>query len=372
MTSDLKAAQAYMARAVELAWQAMGRVSPNPPVGAVLVKDGRIVGEGSTQPPGDAHAEIVALEAAGRLATGAELYVTLEPCAHQGRTAPCTTAIIDAGVSRVHIAALDPNPITDKAGVAALENAGISVSMRDGTEDARLLIEAFAKYITTGIPYVVAKFAMSLDGKIATRAGDSRWISNETSRRFAHGLRSEVDAVMVGIGTALADNPQLTVRDVPASRKHGSQRRQPMRVVVDSTGKLPTDAAMLDEEGVTLLATGHSDNEAALSEAGADVLSLPGADGQVDLLALLKTLGEREITSVLVEGGGELLGSMFDAGLVDKVVAIVAPVIIAGTQAKGPIGGRGAQTLMDALRLERVKYVELDGDMVVVGYVPHG
>ena len=364
MTQADHAADDYMARALQLALRAVGRVSPNPPVGAVVVKDGAVVGEGFTQPPGEAHAEVMALRDAGEAAAGAELYVTLEPCPHHGHTPPCTDTIIQAGVSRVHVAALDPNPATDKGGVTALEAAGIGVVLRDSSADAQALIEAFAKHITTGLPFVVAKFAMSLDGKIATGTGDSRWISNEASRRYAHTLRAQADAVMVGVGTAIADDPRLTVRD---AQLPGAQ---PTRVVVDSNGRLPEGAALLREEGRIIVAVAGAVDErkAALSAAGAEVLALPADDGRVDLQALLRELGKREVTSVLVEGGSGLLGSLFDAALVDKVIAFVAPVVIGGAQAPGAVGGRGARTIADALRLKWVAYDAIDGDMVVTGY----
>ena len=271
---------AHMRRAIELARSAVGRTDPNPPVGAVLVKDGRVFGEGATQPPGQAHAEIVALRQAGAAAKGADLYVTLEPCPHWGRTPPCAQALIDAGVSSVHIAALDPNPATARGGVAALEAAGVHVTIHDGPPEARQLIEAFAKHVTTGLPFVTAKFAISLDGKIATHTGDSRWISGEASRRAAHRLRAEASAVMVGIGTALADDPLLTVRDVAVARP------QPMRVVVDSRGRLPETAAMLAQDGTTLLAVANVDDakRATLESRGVEVMATPGADGRVDLL----------------------------------------------------------------------------------------
>jgi diaminohydroxyphosphoribosylaminopyrimidine deaminase/5-amino-6-(5-phosphoribosylamino)uracil reductase len=354
-----------MGRAIALARQAIGTTSPNPPVGAVIVKDGHIVGEGHTQPPGQAHAEVMALAQAGEDARGADLYVTLEPCAHQGRTPPCTSAIIAAGIRRVHIAALDPNPRTDGRGVARLEQADVSVVLGEGTHESSALIEGFTKHITTGNPFVVAKFAMSLDGKIATRSGDSKWISNESARKYAHALRAGVDAVMVGIGTAIADDPLLTVRDVPHTGP------QPTRVVIDSTGRLPLDSAMLALDGTTIVATTSLDAQrrTALEAAGSKVIDT-GTGTQVDLPLLLTNLGERGVTSILVEGGSHLLGSLFDLGLVDKVVAVVAPVIIGGTAAPGPVGGNGAHTIPDALRLTQVTYEQVDGDIIVTGYPP--
>lgn len=355
----------HMSRALALARQAVGSVSPNPPVGAVLVKDGAVVGEGFTQPPGGDHAEIVALKQAGKAARGAELYVTLEPCAHFGRTPPCTEAIIRSEVARVHIAALDPAPHTGGRGVWVLEHAGISVTVREGTPEARSLIESFAKHVTTGIPFVTVKFAMSLDGKIATRSGDSRWITGSPARAAAHGLRAGVDAVLVGIGTALADDPQLTVRDAPVPA-----RGQPLRVVVDSRLRLPPTAAMLAAEGHTLVATATDDStrRAGLEAAGAEVLAVPGRDGRVDLPALLRALGQREVTAVLAEGGAGLLGTLFDAQTVDKVVAFVAPAIIGGAQALSPVAGHGAGVMPDVLRLVRVSHQGVGDDVMITGY----
>ena len=358
----------HMGRAIELARMAVGIASPNPPVGAVLVKDGRVVGEGFTQPPGEPHAEVMALRKAGADARGADLYVTLEPCPHNGRTPPCTKAIIDAGVLKVHVATLDPNPRTDGGGVEALEAAGISVVAREdlpnNSDQARQLIEGFTKHINTGVPFVIAKFAASLDGKIATRAGDSHWISSAGARRFAHQLRSEADAVAVGIGTALADDPQLTVRDAALNGE------QPLRVVVDSEGRLPPKAALLREPGRSLVVVAGAVQKRrdALTKAGAEILELPGEGGRVDLAKMLQELGARDVLTLLVEGGAELLGAFFDARLVDKVVAVIAPVVIGGDKAPSAVGGKGAQTMPDALRLERVSVKEIDGDMVLTGY----
>ncbi len=354
-----------MLRALELAREAMGGVSPNPAVGAVLVKDGRVVGEGKTQPPGQAHAEAVALEQAGAAAQGATLYVTMEPCAHHGRTPPCADALIAASVTDVRVAMLDPDARTDGKGVARLEAAGISVDVGEGAYEAIEVVEAFAKHVTTGLPFVTAKFAMSLDGKLAARTGDARWISGDVSRIRAHQLRAESDAIMVGIGTVLADDPRLSVRDVEL--RNG---RQPLRVVVDTEGRLPPAAAMLQEPGATLVAivaTGQA-RRAALAGAGAEVIELPAATEGVDVAKLLVLLGEQEVTSVLAEGGGTLLGYLFDAGLVDKVVAFVAPVIIGGLEAPSAIEGAGAESIAAALRLERVRYEQAGDDMMIVGY----
>ena len=357
-----------MERALELARSVLGGVSPNPAVGAVLVKDGRVVGEGATQPPGEAHAEVVALQAAGAEARGTTLYVTLEPCAHHGRTPPCADALVAAGVAGVRVAVRDPDPRTDGKGIARLEEAGIAVEAGDGAVEAAEVIEAFARHVRTGKPFVTAKFAMSLDGRLATRTGASRWITGEEARVRAHLLRAQADAVMVGIGTALADDPRLTVRDVPLRNE-----RQPLRVVVDTAGRLPATAAMLAEPGATLVATANapSSSRRALAMAGAEVIEVPAVAEGIDLSALLELLGGQDITSVLVEGGADLLGSVFDAHLADRVCVFVAPVVIGGDEAPGPIGGRGADALEDALRLDRVRYEQIGGDMMITGY-PRG
>ncbi len=353
----------YMARALELAHQALGKVSPNPAVGAVIVKEGRIVGEGYTQPPGQEHAEVVALRQAGKDAKGAIMYVTLEPCCFFGRTPPCTQAIIESGIREVHLAMLDPNPRVSGRGRAQLESAQIKTYLGEHEEEARELNEAYIKFITTGLPFVIAKFAMSLDGKIATRAFDSKWISSEKSREQVHRLRGIVDAVMVGVNTVIQDNPELTAR--------AGAIRQPLRIVVDSQGNTPLTAKLLRQPGRTLLATTSAIELLKANqyeEAGAEVLLLPPRNGLVDLPALLKELGQREVTSVLVEGGGTLLGSLFDLKLVDKVLAFVSPIIIGGREAISPVGGRGVARVERAVRLRRVRVEQFGEDVLISGY----
>ena len=357
----------YMSHALELARRAEGRVSPNPPVGAVLVRDGEVIGRGYTQPPGQSHAEVLALREAGEAARGAALYTTLEPCSHHGRTPPCTDAIIEAGVAEVHAAVLDPNPNVRGGGLAILAEAGVSTRVGEGEAKARLLLEAYVKYVTTGTPFVTAKFAMSLDGKIATRIGDSKWISGEKARRRVHRLRAASDAVMVGIGTVLADEPRLTARD----KTGGPLDRQPLRVVVDTRGRMPVDAPMLGEPGRTLVAVGDlgEPGAATLRDAGAKVVSLPGDGPSVDLAALMDALAsEYGVTSMLVEGGATLLGSLFDLGLVDKVIAFVSPVIVGGQTAPTPVAGAGFERMADTLRLERVRWDRYGRDMAITGY----
>ncbi|MFH0846852.1 MAG: bifunctional diaminohydroxyphosphoribosylaminopyrimidine deaminase/5-amino-6-(5-phosphoribosylamino)uracil reductase RibD [Chloroflexota bacterium] len=360
----------YMAQALSLARLAQGQVSPNPAVGALVVRDGVIVGQGFTQPPGSSHAEVVALRQAGEKARGGQLYVTLEPCCYHGRVPPCTGAIINSGVSEVHLATIDPNPRVSGKGKAELERQGIKTVLGEHESEAKELIEAFAKHITTGMPFVVAKFAMSLDGKIATRTGDSRWISGEESRRYAHNLRFAIDAVMTGANTVIVDDPQLTARC--CGGRGGPTKRQPLRVVVDGRGRLPLSAKVFQAPGKTLVVWGKKatdEEKAGYAGVGAELLELPGRESQIDLKSLLRLIGERGITSVLVEGGGILLGSLFDAGLVDKVIAFVAPVVIGGSEAKTAVAGEGSARVADCQRLERVKTEAFGADLMISGYV---
>ena len=358
-----------MEQAISLAKLALGQVSPNPAVGAIVVKDGAVIGQGYTQPPGSWHAEVIALKQAGEEARGSTMYVTLEPCCHYGRTPPCSRAIIAAGISDVHLAMLDPNPLVSGKGKQELEQEGIRVYVGEHEEEAGEINEAYAKFITTGMPFVTAKFAMSLDGKIATRSGDSKWISGSEARRYVHYLRYTNDAIMAGVNTILADDPQLTFR---YGEREATVRKQPLRVIVDSKGRTPVTSRVFAEPGKTLLAVGKQltpDQQKAFARVGAESVELPSEEGMVDLERLLKLLGEREITSVLVEGGGVLLGSLFDRGLVDKVVAFIAPVIIGGEQARTAIGGKGVDKVVDCIKLERVKTRSYDRDLMFSGYV---
>lgn len=359
-----------MKQALSLARLALGQVSPNPAVGAVIVNNDRPVGQGYTQPPGSHHAEIMALKQAGEQARGGTLYVTLEPCCHYGRTPPCTTSIIRAGISEVHLAMIDPNPLVCQRGKQALEQQGIRVFVGEHEEEAREINEAYIKFITTGLPFVTAKFAASLDGKIATRNGDSKWITGEEARRLVHNLRHVSDAIMAGVNTILADDPQLTARC--CGGRGGRARRQPLRVIVDSQGRTPPTARVFNEPGKTLVALARhaaNDQVTPLRRAGAEVLEFPSEEGMVNLQALLKVLGDHEITSVLVEGGGTLLGSLFDSGLVDKVVAFIAPIIIGGAEAKTAVGGKGVDKVADSFRLRHIEVKNLGDDLMVSGYV---
>ncbi len=364
---------AYMRRAFSLARRAEGRTSPNPMVGAVIVKDGRVVGEGYHRRAGERHAEAEALSAAGEAARGATMYVTLEPCAHYGRTPPCVDAIIAAGIAEVYYAVSDPNPRVNGKAHARLEAAGVITRRGPCEEEARELNRPFFKHVMTGRPFVTAKFAMSLDGKIATRSGDSRWISNEAARRRAHELRNVTDAILIGAGTVISDDPRLTTRlSAPAARsaRGGSDApadiRHPLRIVADSRGRAPLQSRVFDPAlpGKTALATtsaAPSAHRAALTARGVEVWELPAAeDGRVSLTALLDEIGRRGMLTLLVEGGSELLGAFFAEKLVDRVWAFVAPIIIGGRNAPGPVGGSGIETLSRAVRLCRLQ-VEMIG-----------
>ena len=356
----------YMKIALDLARKAQGTTSPNPPVGAVIVKDGLIVGEGFTLPPGEGHAEAVALRQAGERAKGATLYTTLEPCCIYGRVPPCTQVIIPADIKEVHIATRDPNPRINNKGLKELEEAGIRVLLGEHQEEALQLYEAFAKYILTGIPFVVAKFAMSLDGKTATYKGDSRWITGEEARARVQELRYTCDAIVVGVNTVKVDDPLLTARD-PSGRP---AQRQPLRVVVDSQATTPTTARLLKEPGTTLIATTRDDcpEVESLTRAGAQMLKMPSYRGKVSLRALLEELGRRDVVSLVVEGGGTLLASFIQQGLVDKVLAFIAPVIIGGKRAPTPVDGRGVALLTHALQLNRIEVERVGQDILVTGY----
>jgi diaminohydroxyphosphoribosylaminopyrimidine deaminase/5-amino-6-(5-phosphoribosylamino)uracil reductase len=357
----------YMQRALELAGEAVGLSSPNPPVGAVVVKDGQIVGEGSTMPAGQSHAEVIALSQAGERARGATLYTTLEPCCHFGRTPPCTSSIIDAGITQLHMALIDPNPLVNGKGIADLREAGIATHLDEGIYEAAAIPEFYIKFITEGLPFVVAKFAMSLDGKIATTSGDSQWITSEEARLHARELRRRFDAIAVGIGTVLSDDPKLTARDP----RGDPLDKQPLRIVIDSSARTPPTAQLLQEPGAVIVATAHppEDRKEALRATGAQLLCLHAEDGSVDLSALLKALAEREITSLLVEGGGTLLGSFFDLGLVDKVLAFMSPVILGGRDSPSPVEGAGVPNMAGSIRLKRTHTDVLGQDVLVTGYV---
>lgn len=361
---------AFMQRALDLAQRAKGRTSPNPLVGTVIAKDGRVIGEGYHEKAGTPHAEVHALNAAGENAKGATLYTNLEPCCHWGRTPPCTDALIQAGIAQVYIAEVDPNPSVAGRGVQQLQNAGINVHVGICRQEASDLNEVHRKYIQTGKPFVILKTAMSLDGKIATASGESQWITSEASRQRGHEVRDAVDAILVGRGTVARDNPALT------TRLQGKDGQDAIRIVLDSHGRTGTDARIFNTEsdaGVIVAVTPEvpSENIEALEKAGAEVLIVSAAHGtQVCFKSLMEILGKREITSVLIEGGSEINGSALAAGIVDKVMCFIAPKLIGGKDAPGPIGGVGIRSLSDAANLQRVSVTLIDEhDFLIEGYL---
>ncbi|MFM7075224.1 MAG: bifunctional diaminohydroxyphosphoribosylaminopyrimidine deaminase/5-amino-6-(5-phosphoribosylamino)uracil reductase RibD [Planctomycetaceae bacterium] len=359
-----------MARALDLARRGVGRVEPNPAVGAVvLAADGRIVGEGWHASFGGPHAEAVALAAAGAAARGATLVVTLEHCCHHGKTPPCTEAVIAAGIARVVVASSDPYPEVAGRGLARLRAAGIDVVEGPRAAEAERLTAPFRRLVVAGRPWVTAKWAMSLDGRIATIAGDARWISGEASRAMVHALRGRMDAILVGIGTVLADDPLLTAR--PAGP------RAALRIVADSLARLPLGSRLVRtaREVPVLVAVGPSapaDRVAALEAAGCEVWRGPQADAAERLGALVAHLGGRRITNLLAEGGTGLFGTLLDAGLVDEVWAFVAPLLLGGVAAPAVIGGRGAPRIATAPRLAVEDVTRVGDDLLVQGLVDAG
>ena len=355
-----------MARAISLARNGLGRTSPNPLVGAVIVRDGRIVAEGWHRKAGTPHAEIHALNMAGELARGATVYVSLEPCAHYGRTGPCARALVEAGVSRVVVAMTDPNPKVAGKGIAILQEAGIEVTTGVLEQAARQLNEVFLKWMTTGLPFVALKTAMTLDGKIATAAGQSQWITNEASRYETHRLRDIYDGILVGINTALADNPSLT------TRLKEYQGRNPVRIVVDSRARLPLTAKLVtDGAARTIVAVTEqapAERVEALRSAGVEII-VAGSSNHVDMQSLMEQLGAMKISSVLVEGGGSVNFSLLQAGLVDRVYAFIAPKLVGGRDALTPVEGDGFQELDRAVELENIQLRQLGSDVLLTGIV---
>lgn len=351
----------YMRRAIALARQGAGWTAPNPMVGAVVVKDGRIIGEGWHRRCGELHAERNALAALSEPAAGATIYVTLEPCCHQGRTPPCTEAILEHGLRKVVIGSRDPNPLISGKGAALLRANGVEVAEDFLRQECDELNPDFFHYITTGTPYVVMKYAMSLDGKIACRTGASRWITGETARAHVHALRGRYAAVMAGIGTVLADDPLLNCRQPGA--------HQPLRVILDSRLRLPLDSRICqtarDFPTLVVCCTDDKPKRAALRELGVETAELPGADGRVDLPGLMKLLGQKQISSVLVEGGGGVHEAALRAGIVDHVCAYIAPRLIGGRDAKTPVEGLGAATPDEGALLTGLRLTELGRDVLL-------
>ena len=358
----------YMQRTLDLAARAQGRTSPNPMVGAVLVKDNQIIGEGYHLKAGTPHAEIHALQAAGDAARNATLYVNLEPCSHYGRTPPCADAIIRSGVKRVVVAGLDPNPQVSGRGLKILQDAGIETCTGVLEQEAWKLNLAFFKYIKTRTPLVSLKVAMTLDGKIATSTGDSRWVSGETSRKYVHQLRNVYDAIMVGIGTVLKDDPMLN------TRLENKDSRDPIRVIIDSNLDLPHSSKIVKtaKQLKTIVFCGQqadATRKAFLQEAGLTIVQLAVDEDKLPLEEVLRVLGEMEITTLLVEGGGEINGSLIEKGLIDKVYWFIAPKIVGGRESPTPVGGRGILHLKDALPVNLMEIQRFDEDIAITGYI---
>ena len=356
----------WMRVALEEAAIALGSSAPNPAVGAIVVQNGAVVGRGHTQPPGDDHAEVVALRQAGDRARGAAVYVTLEPCGVHGRTPPCTGALIAARVAAVHYSLLDPDPRVCGSGDRRLREAGIEVEAGDGADEASRLLEGYIKHRRTGLPFVIAKFAASLDGRIAASSGDSRWVSGPQTLEWAHEQRPRLDAIVVGSNTVVVDNPQLTAR--PGGSAEGAH--QPLRVVLDSRGRVPEGASVLAGPAPTLIATTEASPaewRQRMERAGAEVLVLPQVDGRVDVEALLRALGERGVLTALFEGGGVLLGTLFDRRLVDRVQAVIAPLVIGASDAPAAVAGRGVERMAQAPRLRDVTVERLGDDTLISG-----
>lgn len=354
-----------MKKALTLAKLSLGLSSPNPPVGAVIVKDGEIVGEGFTQEIGGDHAEIVALGKAGDLASGATMYVTMEPCSHYGRTPPCSDALIKAGIRRVFMAVTDPNPKVNGKGNTILKQAGIETSIGNLADEAQDHYQAYFKFIKTGKPLVVAKYAMTLDGKIATRSGDSQWVTGERSRAIVHSIRSQMDAIITAPGTVRSDNPKLTARDAQGT----PLARQPLRVVVDSRGRTPKDATLFSQPGNTLIVTGSEEASGRFDGMGDNVSTVVLADdsGKVDLEKLMTELGSRGILQVMTEAGETLLGAFFDDHLPDQVIAFVAPSIVGGAESPSPVAGIGIEKISDAFSLDNIVVEGVENDVLVRG-----
>lgn len=355
----------YMNLAMKLALKAKGETSPNPLVGAVVVKNGRIIGKGYHAKAGLAHAEVMALDEAAENAKNATLYVTLEPCAHFGRTPPCVDRIIKSGIKEVIIGTIDPNPRNNGRGVNLLKQNKIKVEVGFLEDRLRKFNEPFIKYITKRMPFVTVKIAQSLDGKIATENGDSKWITSDKSRSFAHKIRKDYDAIMVGINTVLRDNPKLNAW---FSKKH------PIKIIVDSQLSTPQKANIFSSDSRIIIATvasrpGQETQNRQILAQKAKVLEVKEKAGQVNLKNMMKNLAQLEITNILVEGGGTLIGALFDEGLVDKVLFFVSPKIIGGKNAISSVMGKGISRIDKAIKLKNISLKRLGEDFLIEGYV---
>jgi diaminohydroxyphosphoribosylaminopyrimidine deaminase/5-amino-6-(5-phosphoribosylamino)uracil reductase len=360
--------QKYMQMALDLAIKGEGFTSPNPMVGAVVVKNGKLAGGGFHEIVGGPHAEVNAIDAAGKLASGATLYVTLEPCNHTGRTPPCTQKILDAGIRRVVVAMPDPNQNVTGGGIQYLKQRGLEVTTGVCEEQARKQNEAFVTYVTTGRPFVIAKCAATLDGRIATRTGDSKWVTGEASRRFVHRLRHAVDAIMVGINTVVKYDPSLT------TRLDDCDGRDPARIILDSHLSIAPDARVLRQTSAaeTILVAGKGQGQSkktVFEKAGVRVIEAPLKHGRIDMAALMEQLGAMEISSLLIEGGSQVMASAFRAGIIDKVQFFYAPKILGGDDGIPICSGPGAELMRQSITLKDIAVQRFGDDVLIQGYI---
>lgn len=354
----------FMREALNLAKSAEGRTTPDPMVGAVLVKEGRIISMGYHDEVATPHAEAWAIDKAGPEAKGATLYVNLEPCSHYGNNPPCANRIVNSGIKEVFVAMKDPNPLVNGRGLRTLKKGGVKVNLGLLEDEARQLNEVFIKFITKKSPFVLMKSAITIDGKIATRTGASRWVASNASRRFAHHLRNLYDSILVGVGTVLIDNPKLNVRMV-------KKVKDPIRLVLDSYARTPLRAKVLSRGIRTIVVTGPKAPKSrieALRRRGAEILTVSASQGKIDLKELMKRLAKMNITSIMVEGGGEVNASFLEAGLVDKAIFVVAPKIFGGKDAKTNVEGRGVARPSQAIWLKKLHLERLEEDILISGY----
>ena len=351
----------FMALAINLASATEGQTSPNPQVGAVLVKDGQIIGMGAHLKAGEHHAEVHAIKMAGENAEGATLYVTLEPCSHFGKTPPCSNLVIESGIKKVFVASVDPNPLVGGAGIKKMRDAGIEVEVGLMEEEAADLNKVFFHYISTGLPYVTLKSATSLDGKIATVTGESKWITGEEARKDVHQFRHTHDAILVGVNTVIKDNPSLTTR-LEAGGKN------PIRVILDSSLRTPLESRIVNDEAAeTIIVTGAGidvKKEKQFSERGIEIIKLETA--QIGILEMLKKLGERGITSLFVEGGAEVHGSFLKEKAFQQVITYIAPKLLGGKSAPAAFGGEGIAQLEDTVPLEIIDVKQIGQDIRII------
>ncbi len=362
----------FMKMALDLAKKGRGYTSPNPMVGAVIVKDGKVVGKGYHQAAGSPHAEVNALEDAGELAKGATLYVNLEPCNHTGRTPPCTERVLAAGIKRVVVAMGDPNPDVLGGGTDFLRRQGIQITEGVCERQAKTLNEAFLKYIKTKRPFTIIKCAATLDGQIATRTGDSRWVTGEKSREFVHRLRHAADAILVGINTVIQDNPNLTTR--LKKRQERGRGRDPIRIILDTHLRIPEDAKILqlDSDSATIIVTGNTvpkDKKTRIETAGARILESPVKNGQIALDDLMERLGALGITSLLIEGGGRVIASALASGIVDKTFFFFAPKLLGGDDGTAICKGPGTADMSGCILVKDMRVRRFGDDVLIVGYI---